>query len=70
MNLDTWLADAQRDAATRGIPELAPLLGGLRVTLERLRAADWNDDLRGATGGEGGLHYRSDVARSVDAHPR
>jgi hypothetical protein len=49
MTLDRWLTDAKRDAATRGIPELAPLLEALRLTLERLRAADWNDDLRGAT---------------------
>lgn len=48
MTPDELVADAKRDADRRGLPQLAPLLDGLRVSIERLRAADWNDDLRGA----------------------
>jgi hypothetical protein len=45
MSLDEWMTVAARDAERRGIPRLVPLLDGLRASLDRLRTADWNDDL-------------------------
>ena len=50
MTLDEWVAATKRDAERRGLPQLASLIEGLRPSLERLRAADWNDDMRGGAG--------------------
>jgi hypothetical protein len=47
MTLEAWVTAAKRDAERRGLPQLPPLLDTLRSAMERLRAADWNDDLRG-----------------------
>ena len=44
MTIADWLAMAKADAEKRGLPELIPMLEGLAQAIERLRAADWNDD--------------------------
>ena len=49
MTIAEWLAAAQADAQTRGLPELVTLLDGLAHATERLRAADWNDDASAAS---------------------
>jgi hypothetical protein len=43
-----WRDWAKADAERRGLPELAPLIGGLSTTIARLRAGDWNADARRA----------------------
>jgi len=40
MNINSWLAAAQRDAENRGLRELAPLLETLGRSTAALRAAD------------------------------
>jgi len=47
MTVNEWLDACKRDAERREVPQLSPLIDGLRASIERLRAADWNDDLRG-----------------------
>ncbi|MGD9905572.1 MAG: hypothetical protein AB7U83_19040 [Vicinamibacterales bacterium] len=41
--MERWLAAAEADAETRGLPELKPLLQGLAAATRALRAGDWND---------------------------
>jgi hypothetical protein len=43
---DDWLAAARVDAERRELPELVPLLAAMRAAIVRLRAAEWNDDMR------------------------
>ena len=40
MTVNDWLMAACADAATRGLPQLKPLLEALARSTERLRAAD------------------------------
>lgn len=49
MTIDAWLEAALADADRRGLAELKPLLEALARTTAALRAADFNDDPRGAT---------------------
>jgi hypothetical protein len=48
MTLDDWFTAAVEDAKRRGLPELEPLLKGLRAATVKLRAADFVDDASGA----------------------
>ena len=45
MTIDAWLDAAIKDAETRGLPELKPLLEALAQATRALRAADCNDVL-------------------------
>jgi hypothetical protein len=49
MTLDDWYATATADADRRQLPDLTPVLKGLRTAAEALRAAAWNDDATGRT---------------------
>jgi hypothetical protein len=48
MTLDEWFAVATADADRRSLPDLKPVLTGLRNAAAALRAAEWNDDARGS----------------------
>ena len=47
MTIDQWLEHALKDADTRELPALRPLLEGLAKSTMALRAADWNIDVSG-----------------------
>jgi len=49
MTLDEWYATAAADAERRQLPDLTPVLKGLRAAAETLRTAAWNDDATGRT---------------------
>lgn len=46
MTLDEWFAVATADADRRSLPDLKPVLTGLKNAAAALRAAEWNDDAR------------------------
>ncbi len=52
-SIESWREWAKADAERRGLPEIAPLIDGLSVTVARLRAGDWNDDASRGTDGAG-----------------
>jgi hypothetical protein len=45
MTLDEWIALAREAAARRGLPELPPLIDGLRDVTRQLREAEWNTSM-------------------------
>lgn len=48
MSPDDWFTAARLDAERRNLSQVASLLAALHPAVTRLRAADWNDDLRPA----------------------
>jgi hypothetical protein len=51
MTPDEWFDVARLDAQRRRLPELVPLLAAMQAAVVRLRAADWNIDVRGTSKG-------------------
>jgi hypothetical protein len=47
MTLDEWKAAALRDAQSRNLPGLVPLIETLARALEALRKAEWVEDASG-----------------------
>ena len=47
MTIAIWLEHAVRDAESRGLPALRPLLEALARATSVLRNADWNGDATG-----------------------
>jgi hypothetical protein len=66
LTTDEWLAWAEADADTRGLPELKPLLATLAGAQRALRAADWNE----AAPGRGPDAARPDGARPDEPEAR
>jgi hypothetical protein len=50
MTIDQLYDAAGADAERRGLPDLKPVLEGLRQSTRQLREAAWNDDARGTSG--------------------
>jgi len=64
MTTEEWLAWAEADADTRGLPELKPLLAALAAAQRRLRAADWNQDAPRGSAPPGEAAARPDAPES------